>query len=61
MTIEKTLEYLMLDKVLFNFEGEHTDTYKDLEVDAPICLDNMCDRYFKLEDEFINKYKLPLQ
>jgi len=59
MIIEKMLEYLMLEKMLYDYEGNRSET-AELFIENNT-LNNMVSRRIELEDEFINEYKLPLQ
>lgn len=57
MTNEKMLEYLMLDKILFKYDGNYTSEAEDLIDEDSGTYDNMLNRMLELEDEFVDEFK----
>ena len=64
MTVERMLEYLCLDRILFGkgrVEVAYGDVDKELE-EGKLSTDELStlsERYYLLRDEFVNEYKLP--
>lgn len=56
MNAEKMLEYLTLEKMLFNSDGNESVFSEELFEEDLVCLRAMLDRYFELEEEFKNHY-----